>query len=446
MARRLSVSIALRPDRDVAVLFATRGVRLFAYGLISVVLVLYLAAAGLPDRRIGALLTGTLLGDAAISLWMTTRADRLGRRRMLVAGAGLMLVAAAAFTASRSFWLLVIAAVVGVISPAGSEVGPFLAIEQAALSQRVEATRRVGVFAWYSLTGSIATALGALSGGALSGALQGRGVSEVASYRFVILAYGALGLVLGVLFTRLTGAVEATGSLDAPSVAEAPDSVEAPATLEPPAGDRSAPAPTPRATWAGGVLGLRRSRAIVLHLSLLFSLDAFAGGFIVQSLVAWWFHRKFGAPPAVLGWIFFGGNLLAGVSALSAGWLARRIGLVNTMVFTHLPSNLLLIAVPFMPTLPLAIAVLLARFSISQMDVPTRQAYVMAVVDPAERAAAGGVTGIARTIGASLAPAAAAPLFASGGLSAVPFVVSGGLKIVYDLLLYRGFRSERPRR
>jgi MFS family permease len=147
----------------------------------------------------------------------------------------------------------------------------------------------------------------------------------------------------------------------------------------------------------------------------------------------------------VLGWVFFGGNLLAGLSALSAGWLARRIGLVNTMVFTHLPSNVLLMLVPLMPTLPLAIAVLLARFSISQMDVPTRQAYVMAVVDPAERAAAGGVTGIARTIGASLAPIVAAPLFASAGLSAVPFLASGGLKIVYDLLLYRGFRAERPR-
>lgn len=375
-------------------------------------LVLHLAAAGLPEPRIGTLLSATLLGDAALSLWMTTRADRAGRRRMLVAGAALMLVAAAAFALSRSFWVLLAAAVVGVISPSGSEVGPFLAIEQAALSQRIGGARRVTVFAWYSLTGSIATALGALAGGALSETLQRQGWGDAASYRAVILAYGALGIALAALFTRLTAAVEV------------------------PAG-RSSP-------LAGG-LGLSRSRAIVLRLSGLFTLDAFAGGFVVQSLVAFWFHDRFGASPIVLGWIFFGGNLLAGVSALSAGWLAARIGLVNTMVFTHLPSNLLLIAVPFMPTLPLAVAVLLARFSISQMDVPTRQAYVMAVVEPDERAAAGGVTGIARTVGASLAPVIAAPLFASAALSAVPFVASGALKIVYDLLLYRGFRRERPR-
>ena len=164
----------------------------------------------------------------------------------------------------------------------------------------------------------------------------------------------------------------------------------------------------------------------------------------MQSFVAWWFHERFGASPALLGAIFFGANLLAGVSALSAGWLAARFGLVNTMVFTHLPSNVLLLLVPLMPTLPLAIAVLLLRFSISQMDVPTRQSYVMAVVAPAERAAAAGVTGIARTIGASLAPFAAGPLYASAALSGIPFLVSGGLKIVYDLLLYRGFRAARP--
>ena len=404
-------------DRDVALLFATRGVRLFAYGMLSIVLVLHLAAAGVPDARIGALLTATLLGDAALSLWMTTRADRLGRRRMLVLGAALMLLAASAFALTRSFWVLVVAAIIGVISPAGSEVGPFLAIEQAALSQRLDQRRRVAVFAWYGLTGSIATALGALVGGYLSGAFQRAGYGEAASYRAVILAYGMLGVALAALFTRLTRAVEAPIEGDDPG----------------------------RQTVPVGTLGLRRSRSIVLRLSALFSLDAFAGGFVVQSLLAWWFHRRFGAPPAVLGWIFFGGNLLAGLSALSAGWLARRIGLVNTMVFTHLPSNLLLIAVPFMPSLWLAVAVLLARFSISQMDVPTRQAYVMAVVDPSERAAAGGVTGIARTLGAALAPVIAAPLFATSGLSALPFLVSGGLKVVYDLLLYRGFRREHPR-
>jgi MFS family permease len=406
---------------DVAILFATRAVRLFAYGFLSVVLVLYLAALGFSETKIGTLLTLTLAGDTVLSLAITTRADRVGRRRMLLAGAALMAAAGALFAATSDFWLLLLAATVGVISPAGNEVGPFLAIEQAALAQRLPAERRTGAFAWYALAGSFATALGALFAGALAGALQRGGLAEVASYRAVVAGYGALGLVLAALFSRLSPAVEA-------------DPGDAAGR------DRSgAPAPAVRSR-----LGLGRSRPIVLRLSALFGLDAFAGGFVVQSFVAWWFHERFGAPVELLGAIFFGANVLAGVSALSAGWLAARFGLVNTMVFTHLPSNLLLLLVPFMPTLPLAIAVLLARFSISQMDVPTRQSYVMAVVEPGERAAAAGVTGIARTVGAALAPLAAGPLYASAALSGVPFLVAGGLKVVYDLLLWRGFRAARP--
>ncbi|HEY6105343.1 MAG TPA: MFS transporter, partial [Anaeromyxobacteraceae bacterium] len=194
----------------------------------------------------------------------------------------------------------------------------------------------------------------------------------------------------------------------------------------------------------GAGLGLGRSRGVVLRLSGLFAVDAFAGGFVVQSLVAWWFHQRFGASEALLGAIFFGANLMAALSALSAAAIARRIGLVNTMVLTHLPSNALLVLVPFMPTLPLAVAVLLARFAISQMDVPTRQSYTMAVVDPEERSAAAGVTGIARTVGASLAPLAAGPLYASAALGGVPFLIAGGLKILYDLALWRSFRALRP--
>ena len=184
-----------------------------------------------------------------------------------------------------------------------------------------------------------------------------------------------------------------------------------------------------------------RSRGIVTRLSLLFSIDAFAGGFIPQSLMAYWFHLRFGVEPAILGGIFFGANLLAAVSSLSASRIAARIGLVNTMVFTHLPSNVLLLLVPLMPTLPLAIAVLLARFSLSQMDVPTRQSYVISVVEPDERSAAAGITGIARTTGAAISPVLSTPLVASASLAAVPFFIAGGLKIVYDLLLYRAFTS-----
>ena len=191
-------------------------------------------------------------------------------------------------------------------------------------------------------------------------------------------------------------------------------------------------------------LGLHRSKGVVLKLSLLFSLDAFGGGFIPQSLMAYWFHLQFGVEPALLGAIFFGANLLAAVSSLSAARIAARFGLINTMVFTHLPSNILLILVPLMPTLPLAIAVLLLRFSLSQMDVPTRQSYVMAVVDPDERSAAAGVTGIARTTGAAISPSISSVMVASAGYAAFPFYLAGGLKIVYDLLMYREFQAVKP--
>jgi MFS family permease len=402
----------MSPHRDVTLLFATRGIRLFAYGLLSVVLVLHLGAAGLDEARIGLLLSLTLLGDTALSLWITTRADRAGRRRMLVVGAALMAAGGAAFAATTSFPLLLLAATIGVLSPSGNEVGPFLPIEQAALAQELPAARRTAAFAWYQLAGSAATASGSLVGGALAGLLEARGASPLASTRAVILVYAALGVVLGAIFAGLSPAVEARD--------------------------------VPRAGAAAPWHGLSRSRGVVARLSGLFALDAFAGGFVVQSFVAWWFHERFGASPALLGAIFFGANLIAGVSALSAAAVARRFGLVNTMVFTHLPSNVLLALVPLMPTLPLAIALLLVRFSISQMDVPTRQSYTMAVVDPGERAAAAGVTGIARTIGAALAPLAAGPLYASAALASVPFFVSGGLKIAYDLLLWRGFRAHRP--
>ncbi len=400
---------------DAARLFVTRGVRLFAYGALSVVLVLHLAACGLSEARIGLLLTLTLLGDTALSLVLTTRADLAGRRRMLRLGAALMVGAGLLFAVTQDFWILLAAATLGIISPSGNEVGPFLAIEQAALSQAVPAERRTGTFAWYTLTGSFATAAGALAGGAISEGLQHAGWSPLGSYRAVVVLYGLLGLALAALFTGLTPAVEA------PTARRA----ERPPLLSP-------------------GLGLHRSRGVVLRLSGLFAVDAFAGGFIVQAFVAYWLQKKFGAGEGLIGAVFMVANVLAGLSALWAASLARRFGLVNTMVFTHLPSNVLLLLVPLMPTLWLAVAVLFARFSISQMDVPTRQSYTMAVVDPDERAAAAGVTGIARTIGSSLAPLLAAPLYAAPALAGVPFYVCGLLKIGYDLALWRAFSRHRP--
>jgi MFS family permease len=392
---------------DLRLLFATRALRMFAFGVGSVVLVLHLAAAGVREDRIGLLLTLTLLGDVVVSFGVTTRADRAGRRRMLALGGLLVAGAGVAFAAAAPFPLLAAAAFVGVLSPSGNEVGPFLAVEQAAIAQEVAPERRTAVFAWYQLTGAVATALGALAGGGGAEALQRAGVAPLRSYQALFAGYAAAGAALALLAARLSPAVEARATGAAPRAR----------------------------------LGLHRSRGVVARLSGLFALDAFAGGLVVQSFVAWWFHRRFGAGPALLGAIFFGANLLAGVSALSAAAIARRFGLVNTMVFTHLPSNLLLAAVPLAPTLPAAVALLLLRFSISQMDVPTRQSYTMAVVAPDERAAAAGTTGIARTLGAALAPLAAGPLYASAALAWAPFAAAGGLKVLYDLALWRGFRN-----
>ncbi len=399
---------------DGRVLFTTRIVRLFAYGFLSVILVLYLAELGLSHEQIGVLLTLTLIGDTVISLWITTSADRIGRQRMLIVGAGLMILAGVLFALTSDFALLLIAATIGVISPSGNEVGPFLSIEQAALSQAVPNQQRTQVFAWYNLIGSFATALGALCGGGLAQALQGSGLAPLDSYRVIVIAYAAIGLALGGLFARLSEAVEARTSTP------------------------------PHAHTAVSRLGLHRSRRVVLKLSTLFALDAFAGGFVLQSVVAYWFSVRYGVQEATLGGIFFGANVLAGMSALLAARVAARIGLINTMVFTHIPSNILLILVPLMPDLPLAIAVLLLRFSISQMDVPTRQSYTMAVVSPDERSAAAGVTGIARTIGAALSPAIAVPLQGIPALLNVPFFLAGALKIAYDLILYRSFKAIKP--
>ena len=391
---------------DGYILFCTRLIRMFAYGFLSVVLVLYLAQLGLGTGLIGLLLSLTLIGDAAISLGMTTSADRFGRRRILIVGAGLMLFASVLFALTDRVTLLLIAAIFGVISPGGYEVGPFLPVEQAALSQIVPDEHRTHVFAWYNLVGSFATAAGALGAGGMSQLLQKAGMLPLNSYRTIVILYGVIGLLLALLFTRLSSSIETAHS----------DSAR---------------------TWFD--LGLHRSRGVVLKLSALFGLDAFAGGFVVQSLIAYWFHIRFGVEPAVLGAIFFGANFLAGISALGAAWMAARVGLVNTMVFTHLPSNLLLMLVPLMPNLPLAIIVLLMRFSISQMDVPPRHAYTMAVVAPEERSAAAGVTGIARSIGAAISPTFAGAFLSNSALLSAPFVVAGVLKVVYDLLLFRSF-------
>jgi len=249
---------------DGGFLFTTRIVRMFAYGFLSVILVLYLAEVGLAETEIGVLLTLTLLGDTAISLWITTHADRIGRRRMLILGSILMVFAGILFAFTGNFILLLIAATIGVISPSGNEVGPFLSIEQASLSQIVPDERRTGIFAWYNLVGSFATALGALAGGFLVQALQDSGVAALVSYRAIIIGYAILAGRSRVVHAPLSG-IELSGAADSPG--------------------RS----SPYQSW----LGLHRSRRIILKLSALFSLDAFAGGFVLQSIVAYWFTSVF---------------------------------------------------------------------------------------------------------------------------------------------------------
>jgi MFS family permease len=398
---------------DISILFTTRIVRLFCYGFLSVVLALYLSQVGLRDRQIGLLFTLTLAGDAGISLWLTTSADRFGRKRTLLVGALLMIAAGLVFILTRNPLLLMVAAIIGVISPSGNEIGPFLSVEQASLTQLVPDQRRTQTFAWYALAGSLATATGALLGGWLAQILQNNGTPAVEAYRTVLMGYILGGLVLAVIFLFLSYAIEA------PPAARGQEETKR-------------------------TLGLHKSRNTVFHLSALFSLDAFAGGLIVQSLVAFWFNRRFGIDTGLIGSIFFGANILAGISALLAGRLAKKIGLINTMVFTHIPSNILLMLVPLMPTLPLAIGVFLLRFSISQMDVPTRQSFTMAVVAPDERSAASGVTTIARSVGAAISPSLTGIFLSVPFLLSAPFFLSGGLKIFYDLLLYRSFHALRP--
>ena len=402
--------------RDAWLLFCTRFTRLFAYGALSVVLVFYLTGLGLSESQTGLLFTLILLGDTLVSLFLTTAADRIGRRRVLVAGSLLMVGAGLAFACTSNFLFLAIAGTIGVVSPSGNEVGPFLSIEQAVLAHVVPSRTRTTAFAWYTLTGSFATALGSLCGGMLPGVLRAHKFAAFDSYRGVVFLYASLGLLLALIFSRLSSTTEVNRSRS------------------------DAPAPV-RTT---GILGVGYSRSVIFKLAGLFALDAFGGGFVVQSLAAYWFYLRFGVNPGTLGAIFFGANVFAGVSALLASRLASRFGLVRTMVFTHLPSNVLLILVPLMPTLPLAISVLLLRFSISQMDVPTRQSYLMAVVRPEERSAAAGITGVARTVGASISPWFVGMMFARPSLINLPFFMAGGLKIVYDLLLYREFVSLPP--
>jgi MFS family permease len=384
-----------------------RGLRTFAYGYLAVILGAYLDRLGMSPFEIGLVLTAAIAGSAAMTVAWSLLADRVGRRRTVAIMAGLMAVGGVLFALGDRFGILVIGALTGTISVTSSEVGVFQTVEQAILPQTAPDSRRTWLFSIYNTAANFSGALGSLAAGSV-GVFAALGLDGADAYRPLFVLYALVGLINIALFLSLSSRVEL-------------------AKVE---GQRR-------------LFGIHRSGATVARLAALFGLDAFAGGFTVSSVVAYWFVLRWGFDPAALGILFFFVNVLSGASLLVAGWLAGRIGLLNTMVFTHLPSDVLLILVPFMPTAPLAVAVYLARMSISQMDVPTRQSYTMAVVEADERTPTAGILNIARVSATAISPTLSGTAFSVAALG-VPFIASGALKIVYDLLIWRAFRNVRP--
>lgn len=392
-------------SRDGWLLFATCGVRSFAYGFLSVVLGLYLETIGLTTTAIGWIFAAALAGGALMTIVITTVADSFGRKTLLILGAVLMATAGWVFSISSDPLLLALAAIFGTISPSGKEVGPFLSIEQAILPETTQDQHRTTVFSAYNLIGSLSGAVGALAVG-LPSLFS---ISQITGYRFLVWGYVICAVVMMVVFGLLSPAIERK----------------------------------PKTVSQKRAISVQRSRKVVAKLAGLFAVDAFAGGFIVQSIVAYWFYLRYETNLNTLGGIFFGTNLLAALSFLAAPAIARRFGLLNTMVFTHLPSNVLLLLIPLMPNLELAVVMLLVRNLLSQLDVPTRQSYAMAVVDPDERAASAGILSVARNAGAAIAPLFTGPILTVPSLG-LPFLLAGGLKIIYDLWIFAVFRKVKP--
>ncbi|HEX2228312.1 MAG TPA: MFS transporter [Candidatus Binatia bacterium] len=394
-----------RLSADGWLIFAACAVRSFAYGFISIILGLYLDAVGLSTTEIGWIFTAALAGGAVMTIVIASVADRVGRKNMLVLGAGLMALAGWIFVVSGSPILLALAAVFGTISPSGKDVGPFLSLEQAILPQSTSDQQRTAVFSAYNLVGSFASALGALA----VSLPQSFVTLALSRFRFLVWSYVVCAFLMMALFLFLSRSIEANR----------------------------------KTTWRESKIGLHQSGGKVTKLAALFALDAFAGGFIVQGIVAYWFHLRYAADLNQLSGIFFGINILSAVSFLAAPAIARRIGLLNTMVFTHLPSNFLILLVPFMPSLELTVIVLLLRNLLSQLDVPTRQSYTMAIVEPDERASVAGLLSVSRNTGAALAPLFTGAILANP-VYGWPFLLAGGLKVIYDLLIFALFRNVKP--
>jgi len=392
---------------DARKLILTRGVRGVADGLVSITLATYLTGLGFSAFQVGAIVTGTLLGSAAVTLAVGLLGYRLSRRRILLASTGLMALTALGFAGLTAFWPLLLVAVAGTLNPSAGDVSVFLPTEQAALAHTVAGPARTTAFAWYNVVGSLAASLGALASGLPAWAAARAGVTLLSAERGVFVVYAVCAVMAAVVYERLSPALE----------------------IHP---DKRARTP------------LAESRAVVLRLAALFSVDSFGGGFVVQSLLVLWLHRRFQLDARTTAGVFFAAGMLSAFSQVLSPRIAARIGLVRTMVYTHLPSNVFLVLAGVMPTAPLAIAFLLLRTAVSQMDVPARQAYVMAVVPPEERTAASSVTNVPRSLAAGLAPLIAGALLERSNFG-WPLVVGGLLKAAYDVALLVQFRAVPPR-
>jgi MFS family permease len=386
-------------------LLIARALRALADGCVAVLLPAYLLGMGMETWQVGVISSATLLGSALATLALGAWGHRFHHRALLLGAAWLMTGTGLLFAGLDSFWPVLVAAFVGTLNPSSGDVSVFLPLEHARLAEVGEGDARTRLFARYSLIGALFAALGALAAGLPDG-LVGLGMDRLQALRGMFLFYAGIGFAVWWLYRGLP---------------------EPPPHALPPR-----PAP------------LAASRGIVLRLAALFSLDAFAGGLVVNALLSLWLFQRFDLSLAAAGAFFFWSGLLGAASQLAAPVVARRIGLINTMVFTHIPANLFLISAAFAPTLPLALGLLLARALLSQMDVPPRSAFVMSVVTPPERAAAASFTAVPRSLAAALSPSLGGALFAAGWLAA-PLALAGGLKIVYDLALLVSFRHREPK-
>lgn len=388
-------------------LLVTRILRTFAYGYLATALGVYLDRLGLSPTEIGLVFTAAIAGSAIMTVFWSLMADRYGRRRTVATMAVLMAAGGIVFALTSSFAVLVLAAFTGTISATSSEVGVFQTVEQAILPQTAPDEKRTWLFSIYNTIANLAGAVGSLFAASV-GFFASLGLAGADAYRPLFVLYAVVGVLNFFIFLTLSDRVEL-------------------AQVE---GQRR-------------FIGIHRSGGTVAKLSALFGIDSFAGGLVVQSIVSYWFYLRWGLAISDLAVIFFWVGIVSGLSLLAAGWLAQRIGLLNTMVFTHLPSNVLLMLVPLAPSPALAVAAFLLRMSVSQMDVPTRQSYTMAVVDPEERIATAGITNVARTTASAISPTISGLAFSAAALSA-PFFIAGGLKILYDGLIYLTFRNVHP--